>query len=233
LRIRTNVSTSLLILRRLFKASVFSLPFEKTEGSRTLTVRVVSENSRRIIGRSPDELFALNNFTDVFTPDQAYDYITYVDLLENGGLDVQANGPEVFSLNIVSDQEGSRNLWCAMHQDCINPGLIVCEFELEDDQLYPLVSPLSLMTGTSKRSPNDSLELEGASRQRTEEMQHPRVKWRARQPRGVPAAMQALNNMANIQEQLATAADFESLLNFLVSIVERVDRISKSDDLRV
>jgi light-regulated signal transduction histidine kinase (bacteriophytochrome) len=199
----------------------------KIEGSRTLTVRVVSENSRRIIGRSPDELFALDNFTDVFTPDQADDFMTYVDLVDNGGLDVQANGPEIFRLNIVLDQEGSRNLWCAMHQNRTKSGLVVCEFELENDQFYPLVSKPSLMTETSKHSPNGSLELEGALRDRTEKVQHLRVKRRARKPRGVPAAMQALNDMANIQEQLAAAVNFESLLNLLVSIVKEWTRFQR------
>jgi len=113
------------------------------EGS--LLVRVVSENSKRILGRTPKELFALESFTDILSEEQADNLLDHIDFIKDEDSDVTSNGPEVFTMSIkVAGYNRTRKLWCAIHMNESNPGLVICEFELEEDPLYPLVPPNDL-----------------------------------------------------------------------------------------
>lgn len=64
------------------------------------TVRYASENSKRIIGYTPLELFRLNNFTDVLTEEQADNLLDHIDFIRDEDADPAINGPEVFSMSI-------------------------------------------------------------------------------------------------------------------------------------
>lgn len=64
------------------------------------TVRYVSENSKRIIGYSPLQLFRLNNFTDILTEEQADNLLDHIDFIRDEDADPAINGPEVFSMSI-------------------------------------------------------------------------------------------------------------------------------------
>lgn len=64
------------------------------------TVRYASENSKRIIGYTPLELFRLNNFTDILTEEQADNLLDHIDFIRDEDADPAINGPEVFSMSI-------------------------------------------------------------------------------------------------------------------------------------
>ncbi|KAF9730032.1 sensor histidine kinase response [Paraphaeosphaeria minitans] len=59
----------------------------------------------------------------------------------------------------------SRTLWCAIHVNDSNPGLIICEFELEEDDTYPLV-PSSEMT---PKLPEEEVEAVAVEREAKKE----------------------------------------------------------------
>lgn len=71
---------------------------EETDGR--FTVRYASENSKRIIGYTPLELFRLNNFTDILTEEQADNLLDHIDFIRDEDADPAINGPEVFSMSI-------------------------------------------------------------------------------------------------------------------------------------
>lgn len=195
---------------------------EDPGGSGSLPVRIVSENSKRIIGRTPRELFALESFTDIFSEEQADNLLDHIDFIKDEDADVQTNGPDVFTLSIKIPNARSRKLWCAIHISESNPGLILCEFELEDDQLYPLVPPGEL----SPESPEDTLQ----SNPTAEELQESteigsrplRVLRSARKRKGEAAAMEVFNIMSQVQEQLAAAPNLERFLKVLVGVVKEL-----------
>ncbi|KAI7628885.1 hypothetical protein KC319_g17080, partial [Hortaea werneckii] len=112
---------------------------EESEGR--LIVRVVSENSKRLIGYTPKQLFALESFTDILSEEQADNVLDHVDFIRDEDADVKANGPEVFTMSVRTPQRKSQKMWCAMHINEAHPNLIICEFELEDDPVNPLVPP--------------------------------------------------------------------------------------------
>lgn len=64
------------------------------------TVRYASENSKRIIGYTPLELFRLSNFTDILAEEQADNLLDHIDFIRDEDADPAVNGPEVFSMSI-------------------------------------------------------------------------------------------------------------------------------------
>jgi light-regulated signal transduction histidine kinase (bacteriophytochrome) len=88
-----------------------------------LLVRIVSENSKRIIGYTPKELFALESFTDILSDEQADNLLDHIDFIKDEDADVVANGPEVFTIAVkVPGFARNRKLWCALHIADANPG---------------------------------------------------------------------------------------------------------------
>lgn len=72
----------------------------REEADGRFTVRYASENSKRIIGYSPLQLFRLSNFTDILTEEQADNLLDHVDFIRDEDADPSVNGPEVFSMSI-------------------------------------------------------------------------------------------------------------------------------------
>ncbi|KAH9879658.1 hypothetical protein IAQ61_001477 [Plenodomus lingam] len=196
---------------------------DDTEGSGSLLVRIVSENSKRILGRTPRELFALESFTDILSEEQADNLLDHIDFIKDEDSDVIANGPEVFTISIkVAGVSRTRKLWCAVHVNEANPGLVICEFELEDDPLYPLV-PSSEMTPELPEDTLSSNPTEEELLESTEIKSKPlRVLRSARKRKGEAAAMEVFNIMSQVQEQLAAAPSLDKFLKVLVGVVKEL-----------
>ncbi|TKA49037.1 hypothetical protein B0A54_01113 [Friedmanniomyces endolithicus] len=75
---------------------------EQSEGR--FIVRVVSENSKTMIGYTPRQLFALESFTDILSDEQSDNLMDHVDFIREEDADVTTNGPEVFTMAIRSPQ---------------------------------------------------------------------------------------------------------------------------------
>tara|TARA_R110002060_G_scaffold58747_1_gene68691 strand:- start:1176 stop:1907 length:732 start_codon:yes stop_codon:yes gene_type:complete len=189
-----------------------------------LLVRVVSENSKRIIGYSPQDLFKLKSFTDILSEEQCDNVLDHIDFIRDDEADPATNGPEVFTISIRSPVAPKRNqkLWCAMHINPANPDMIICEFELDDDTLHPLVPP----NDKTPEPPEDTLGSR-PTREEFDESTHItskplRVLRSARKRKGEAAAMEVFNIMSQVQEQLASAVNLDSFLKVLVGVVKEL-----------
>jgi light-regulated signal transduction histidine kinase (bacteriophytochrome) len=187
-----------------------------------LVVRVVSENSKRMIGYTPKQLFALDSFTDILSDEQADNLLDHVDFIRDEEADVVINGPEVFTVSVRSPTRRSNKLWCAMHINERHPDLIICEFELEDDQENPLVP-----TGEATPEPaEDTLGSEPTHEELLESTHNAskplRVLRSARKRKGEAAAMEVFNIMSQVQEQLAAAPTLDKFLKVLVGVVKEL-----------
>lgn len=196
---------------------------EDTGGSGNLLVRIVSENSKRIIGRTPKELFELESFTDILSEEQADNLLDHIDFIKDEDSDVITNGPEVFTMSIkVPGVSRTRKLWCAIHVVESNVGLIICEFELEEDPQFPLVPPNDM----TPELPEDTLSSNPTADElldSTEIKSKPlRVLRSARKRKGEAAAMEVFNIMSQVQEQLAAAPNLEKFLKVLVGVVKEL-----------
>lgn len=197
------------------------LAFKEEDGR--LIVHVVSENSLRIIGYTPSQLFKLDNFLDIFSDEQADNLLDHLDFIrdEDSG-DVVANGPEVFMLAVRPPHHRTRKLWCAMHQSTGDKEMIICEFEIEDDPDFPLVP----RDETTPELPEDTLGSEPTAEEFAEStvnISKPlRVLRSARKKRGEAAAMEVFNIMSQVQEQLANAPTLPIFLKVLIGVVKEL-----------
>ena len=193
---------------------------EEEEGK--FKVRVVSENSERIIGFTPNQLFALESFTDILSDDQTDNLLDHIDFIRDDEADPATNGPDVFTIAIRAPKRRTQKMWCAMHINPNSPDTIICEFELEDDTNNPLV-PLN---ETTPEPPEDTLNTEPTPEEYAEStinMSKPlRVLRSARKRKGEAAAMEVFNIMSQVQEQLASATSLESFLKILVGVVKEL-----------
>lgn len=123
-----------------------------------------SQNAEELLGLSPRYLFSLECFTDTLPESQAgtlWDNIQFLSESDPNSEDEEGS-PHVFLLTgwgapgsaAPDDQEASNGrrawtCWCAVHRPAsIDPtvasqGLIIMEFELEQDALNPLYRPFS------------------------------------------------------------------------------------------
>ena len=201
----------------------FGLLIAIKEEDGKLAVRVASENSAGIIGYSPSQLFALDNFLDIFTEEQADNLLDHLDFIRDGeAADVVSNGPEVFMISVRPPQHRTRKLWCAMHVADSNRDLVICEFEVEDDQVNPLV-PVGAET---PEPPEDTLGSDPTPAEYAEStvnISKPlRVLRTARKKRGEAAAMEVFNIMSQVQEQMADAPNLEVFLRVLIGVVKEL-----------
>ncbi|PNY28077.1 Phytochrome-like protein cph1 [Tolypocladium capitatum] len=194
---------------------------EESEGS--FVVRYASENSGKILGYSPIQLFKLKNFMDILTEEQQDNLLDHIDFIRDEDADPAINGPEVLGLSIrVPEKKRSARLWCAIHINPAHPDLIICEFELDHDQEHP-PRPADELTPDT---PHDTLHANPTLEEieeSTEIVSKPlRVLRSARKRRGEQGAMQVFDIMSQVQEQLASAPDLDTFLKILVGIVKEL-----------
>jgi hypothetical protein len=187
-----------------------------------LVVRVVSENSKKLIGYTPKQLFALDSFTDILSDEQSDNLLDHIDFIRDEESDVVANGPEVFTMSIRSPTRKTQKLWCAMHINDAHPDLVICEFELEDDVENPLV-PTNEATPEPAEDTLGSEPTEEEMHESTHNASKPlRVLRSARKRKGEAAAMEVFNIMSQVQEQLAAAPTLDKFLKVLVGITKEL-----------
>jgi light-regulated signal transduction histidine kinase (bacteriophytochrome) len=201
----------------------FGLLIVLREESDKLVVRVASENSAKIIGYTPAQLFQLSSFLNLFTEEQADNLLDHLDFIrDESNNDPAVNGPEVFMLSLRAPGRRTQKLWCAMHMSLSNKDLIICEFELEDDSKNPLVPP----TEEGLESPENTLGSNPTPEEFAEStvnVSKPlRVLRSARKKRGEAAAMEVFNIMAQVQEQLASAPSLDKFLKILIGVVKEL-----------
>ncbi|KAG5982423.1 hypothetical protein E4U55_001901 [Claviceps digitariae] len=195
----------------------------REDSSGSFSVRCASENSGKIIGYTPKQLFRLQNFLDILTEEQQDNLLDHIDFIRDEDADPATNGPEVLCLSIKPPKSGkSIKFWCALHISDAHPDLIICEFELDDDVEFPL-RPVDELTPVD---PHDTLhsnptleEIEES----TEVLSKPlRILRSARKRRGEQGAMQVFDIMSQVQEQLSSAPNLDSFLKILVGIVKEL-----------
>ena len=195
----------------------------KEEEEGRFKVRIVSENSKKIIGYTPRQLFELDSFCDILTEEQADNLLDHIDFIRDEDADPATNGPEVFTMAIRSPaSRRSLKLWCAMHINEANRDLVICEFELEDDSLNPLI-PHGEGTPDLPEDTLNSQPTEAEYAESTVNMSKPlRVLRTARKRKGEAAAMEVFNIMSQVQEQLANASNLDAFLKILVGVVKEL-----------
>ncbi|KAJ5101269.1 CheY-like superfamily [Penicillium alfredii] len=192
------------------------------ESPNQLVVRVVSENSGELMGYSPKQLFELENFCDILPDDQADILLDHVDFVRDDAHDPIVDGPEVFVLSIPTPSGERRRFWCATHVSQSQKDMIICEFELEDDE----INPLNVEGQATPAQTADTLGIVPTPEQlaaSTINISQPlRTLRSARRRKGEAAAMEVFSILTQIQEQLGRASDLDTLLNTTAGLVKEL-----------
>ncbi|KAJ5087168.1 hypothetical protein N7456_010784 [Penicillium angulare] len=194
----------------------------REEAPNKLVVRVVSENSETLMGYTPNQLFAVENFCDLLSEDQADVFLDHIDFVRDDAYDPSIDGPEVFILSIPTPSGDRRRFWCAAHVSPTQKDLIICELELEDDE----INPLNVDGQVTPATPAETLGVFPSAEQfaaSTINISQPlRVLRNARRRRGEAAAMDVFSILTQIQEQLGRANDLDQLLNTTAGLVKEL-----------
>jgi light-regulated signal transduction histidine kinase (bacteriophytochrome) len=109
-----------------------------------------------------------------------------------------------------------------MHVAAHDSSMIICEFELEDDRIFPIAAG----DEEAPPPPESTLDAEPTEEElmeSTTSLSKPlRVLRHARKRRGEAAAMEVFNILSQIQEQLASAPDLPKFLKVLVGVVKEL-----------
>lgn len=186
-------------------------------------VRSASENSEKIIGYSPSQLFRASNFLDIFPDENRDAMLDHMDFVRDEDANPVTNGPDVFNIPLKAPKSAKNaKFWCALHTNKTHPDLIICEFEKDSDSEYPL-RPADELTPDE---PHDTLhanptleEIEESTEIKSRPL---RVLQSVRKRRGEQGAMQVFDIMSQVQEQLASAPDLGMFLKVLVGIVKEL-----------
>ncbi|PKS05064.1 hypothetical protein jhhlp_008431 [Lomentospora prolificans] len=193
---------------------------EEEEGR--FSVRIVSENSERVLGYSPREIFQLENFLDVFSEEQQENLLAHVDFVREETADLSLRGPEIFNIWVKHPEGKSVKFWCAIHVNPTNPNLVICEFERENDPDYPLQHSHP----TPAPEPKNTLHHEYTAeelRESTEVLSKPlRLPQRKHPSRRGDSGFEIFDLMTQIQDQLAETTNLNHFLKVLVGIVKEL-----------
>lgn len=152
------------------------------------------------MGYSPSALFALDNFCNILSEEQVENFYEHLDFVR-GDSSESVQRPEVFPLIVTAPDSTNIKFLCAIHIPEGNQDLIVCELELEDDQLFPLFSPAEEVS--SPIPPEDTLHSNPSEQELLESTtsisKSLRVLRHARKRRGQAAALEVFGLMSQIQ----------------------------------
>lgn len=185
--------------------------------------RIASENSERMIGYTPQELFALDSFTDILAAEETENLFEHLQLVQDQNAHIAVHGPELFMLTILSATRQEQQLWCAMHISPGQPNLFICEFERKDDLENPLVQQPDAGEGPTNGTGHDRPPASPAG------LPHKIVKplrslWNrnTRNNKAVFDDMGVLNIMDELQGLFATVSTLGELLEVLASVIEQI-----------
>jgi light-regulated signal transduction histidine kinase (bacteriophytochrome) len=184
-----------------------------------LPVQAVSDNSQRLVGRTPSELLSLESFTSIIKETQVDEFVEQIDLVQSQETDTVANRFEAFTISMSTSTDQFRDFWCVMHQTDNHSASVICEFELHENERAaerrdrPLLSsPSNTISGTA---PSENFAQGAQSHKR------PLVGRRISGKRKCSSvAMDTLNTLSRVQDRLAIAPDVESLLKVSVETIK-------------
>lgn len=163
----------------------------------------------------------LNDFCEIISREQAEEFYENVEFVRGN----TKPDPEVFSLYIIAPDATVIKLWCALSVHRTNNDMILCEFELEDDVKFPIVSSVDAPCAPADTlGSNPTAEDIAAS---TEVVSRPlRVLRRSNQTRG-ETALNVYRITSQIQEQFGAAVSIDHLLKVVVGVVKEVTRFHR------
>ncbi|KAJ5549985.1 CheY-like superfamily [Penicillium sp. DV-2018c] len=240
----------------LIQSSGALIVITETEGR--LEVRVASSNCQEILGRSPDELFALETFCDILPMAFRSCFLARAEFVMGEDYTVEHFGPEVFLLSVLSSNGDVQSVWCTMHTNDLHKGYFICEFQpevreteskadaedSEDETTTSSKRTLDMTSGaffehegrSKKQSEPRAKNMLGQAGNQTLDMafgacnEHgsPPSKTSGRCKGSVPDSAELLNSVPRILRQLASAQTLEVLFKHTINTLRDLIRFHRT-----
>ncbi|CAI7605737.1 unnamed protein product [Penicillium viridicatum] len=221
-----------------------------TESDGNFEVKIASDNTKEIIGHSPDNLFELQTFCGILPSSQQSNFFAHAQFVLSDDYSVEDSGPEVLSLSVLSSDGYIQRTWCTMHTSTVYKNYVICEFqpEAQGTNYDPhLESPDSQMTTSDTRNLDmtSGAFLEGVRRPgkgrdaRTNKVPdssdsrslditsgafpedvHPPGKYHGARNSKVPDSSELLNTVPRILQRLANSQTLEALVQHTITTLQ-------------
>ena len=197
----------------------------KYSNSGNLEVRIASENSRKVLGYGPEQLFALPSFLEILKHDVRDEMVARTKhALSNPDEIKQETRLDVFQIVLTFPYEPDLRLWCALHPAPNSKGLVICEFEEYSDAFF------RKEVGADKILPVKPV---GFMDFDVSPEEFRKSTTRASKPLGVLEIAQQVNNkefssldlfnaLTQAQQQISASTSLQPLLEVLVGIISEL-----------
>ncbi|KAJ5467106.1 hypothetical protein N7475_004858 [Penicillium sp. IBT 31633x] len=195
-----------------------------TESDGNLEVQIASNNSKEIIGYSPDELFQLVSFCDVLPSSHQSNFLGHIRFVSSDDYSVESSGPEVFTMSVLSSDGILQDIWCTMHTSKLYENYIICELQSE---------AASKMHRPEFGSPEDQTTTsEDRALDLTSGAFFEKSNLSAKQPglgkNSMPDPSELLNTVPRILQQLANAQTLESLVQDTIATLQNLVQFDRT-----
>ena len=197
----------------------------KYTNSGDLEVRIASENTRKVLGYGPEQLFALASFLDVLKHDVRDEMVARIKhALNNPDARNQETRLDVFQMVLTFPYEPDLRLWCAIHLAPSPDGLVICEFEDFSDAFYLKAVEAAKILPVKPISQIDfDISPEEFKKSTTSASKPLEVLEIAQQTRNKSfSSLDLFNAMAQAQQQISACTSLQPLLEVLVGIVSEL-----------
>jgi hypothetical protein len=195
----------------------------KSNSDADLECRICSENSRKILGYGPEELFRLKSFLDILETDARGELAARIAHAQSNPINPsQDTQLDVFNIAVKSPDGAQTRLWCAIHA-LEQSGLVICEFEDYSDMFYLKdqaamhlpPTPTTAIGVTGSPEEKDKSTTSGSTPLKALQM----ARWR-QQTRF--SSMDIFNAMTQAQQQLAASKSVQQILDVVVGIISEL-----------
>ena len=221
-----------------------------TESDGNFEVQIASDNTKEIIGHSPDNLFELRTFCGILPSSQQSNFFAHAQFVLSDDYSVEDSGPEVFSLSVLSSDGYIQRTWCTMHMSTVYKNYVICELqpEAQETNYHPhLENPDSQTTTSDTRNLDmasgaflEGVRAPGKGRDaRTSKVPdssdsrslditsgafpedvHPPGEGHGARNRKVPDSSELLNTVPRILQRLANSQTLEGLVQHTITTLQ-------------
>jgi light-regulated signal transduction histidine kinase (bacteriophytochrome) len=190
-------------------------------------VQIASNNSSKIIGYSPDELFELDSFCDILSSSHIDTFLDHVNFVLDDQYEVVEHGPEIFLMTFFLRERLSQSVWCTMHTSKAYKSYVICEIQPtmasgSITKATQRVQQLERHAQTSEASCTD-LAPHGDPRN----LATPKEDGRSTEI-NVTDSSEALNAIPRILQQLAKSQTVETLVQSTVVTLQKLTQFSRT-----
>lgn len=188
-------------------------------------VRICSENTRDILGYSPESLFNLTSFFEILEEASGEELKTRVaNALLYPSLRIEDTHLDVFPVTVRSPDASRTQLWCAVHLPQDPGDLVILEFEVYSDALF-LKTPDTEKLISQAPICEDDMEITPEEREKstTSKSKSLRILQIARR-RGQSkfSSMDIFNAMTQAQEQLVASQSLQGIFDVVIGLISEL-----------